>query len=139
MILETITRQLDAIHYDGTNIADVEKMIKRHASYIDWQTDPQGNTRGYLQTINGTVDIVRGIWLAAGQDDQVFTIHPREIGESYPAVYRKVADEGVVEPYAPPRLDEPVVEPSREERISDLSQEERIARLETLLIEFLNH
>lgn len=110
MILESIVREYEAIKFDGQNMAEVRKFIGRHAAAIDFQTTPQGTTHGYLQTLDGTVDIVPGIILASGIDDQVFAIHPRDIGEKFPQKYRKVAEEGRLGEWVHDIPPEPVVE-----------------------------
>lgn len=138
MILQNIIQDFEAIIFDGSNMADVQKFCARHGATIDFQTAPDGVTRGYLQTQNGTVDVMRGLYLGCGIDDQVFQIWPKEIGDEFPAKYKKVADEGRIGEWVHPQEPEPVVDEDDAFILpTDPDVNQRLDRLEDLITKAL--
>lgn len=125
MILQNVINDYEGIKYDGANTAEVLKFVQRHGAVIDWQTDNQGTTRGYLQTMQGTVDIVRGMTLLCGIDDQVFQVFPKDIGDAYPAKYKIVSEDedARIGAWTPPQDTVPVVEEPKTMSLNELADQ----------------
>lgn len=104
MILKEIPREYEAVTYSGTNAEEVSKFVNRHGAQVEFRTNDEGVTTGTLHTLAGTENIVRGVIVASGHDDQVFRIFPNQIGEDLPARYVKISDEARFAP--PPRKGE---------------------------------